>query len=111
MNTYINIANRMKQRREELGLEKKDIVEKIPGRTSSMYAQWESGRTKLHAEDIILLARALECSSDYLLFGKENISEENFKTAKYIMEAGINAEEICSFFSVIKKICQSQGIL
>lgn len=111
MRIYKEVAERIIIRRNELKLKKEDMVQRITGLSLPQYTQWESGATKFSAKDISFLSVALECSSDYLLFGRDNIPKDYSNLIKYLKEAGINAGEILSTIGLIRKVCQGNIIL
>ena len=67
------IGDRIRQRRNELGLTQKELAAKINPGTSietaphTQVAQWESGKKKPGTDALIRLCNALDCDIDYIL--------------------------------------------
>jgi transcriptional regulator with XRE-family HTH domain len=59
-------SNRIKQLRKELHLTQKQLADKI-NVSSQVISNWERGYTEIGREDLIELAAALDCSTDYLI--------------------------------------------
>jgi transcriptional regulator with XRE-family HTH domain len=63
---------RMVARREHLNLSQADVAQRVGGKTSlEQISHYEHERRSPGAQAIVDLARALECSTDYLLGVKE----------------------------------------
>ena len=67
------IGDRIRQRRNEIGLTQKELAAKINPGTSietaphTQVAQWESGKRKPGTDALIRLCNALDCDMDYIL--------------------------------------------
>lgn len=67
------IGDRIRQRRNEIGLTQKELAAKINPGTSietaphTQVAQWESGKKKPGTDALIRLCNALDCDMDYIL--------------------------------------------
>ena len=67
------IGDRIRQRRNEIGLTQKELAAKINPVTSietaphTQVAQWESGKKKPGTDALIRLCNALDCDIDYIL--------------------------------------------
>ncbi len=62
----IEIGERLKMIREEAGYSQEAFAEKI-GCCAITVSRWENGHTSMKAGDIIMIAKFLNISSDYLL--------------------------------------------
>ncbi|MCU8034397.1 MULTISPECIES: helix-turn-helix transcriptional regulator [unclassified Shewanella] len=60
---------RMKQRRKELGLTQPAVAKSI-GLTKATVSLWESGSTSPKGENLHALAKVLNCTPEYLLYGE-----------------------------------------
>ncbi|MCS6114489.1 helix-turn-helix transcriptional regulator [Shewanella baltica] len=60
---------RMKQRRKELGLTQPAVAKAI-GLTKATVSLWESGSTSPKGENLHALAKVLNCTPEYLLYGE-----------------------------------------
>lgn len=73
MNKYDTKAfgARVKARRLELGLSQAQVAAKV-GIDRASVSQWETGSTKkVDADHLFLAAEALDCSPEWLLYGRE----------------------------------------
>ena len=67
------IGDRIRQRRNEIGLTQKELAAKINPGTSietaphTQVAQWENGKKKPGTDALIRLCNALDCDMDYIL--------------------------------------------
>ena len=69
-------AERIKQRRKELGLRAEDVAEQIGVSRSTMF-RYESGEIeKLPYTNLIPIARALNTTVEYLMFGDNENKKE-----------------------------------
>lgn len=69
-------AERIKQRRKELGLRAEDVAEKIGVSRSTMF-RYESGEIeKLPYTNLVPIAKALNTTVEYLMFGCEGDKKE-----------------------------------
>jgi len=60
------LKERLRQLRKENGLTQKELAEKIGVLNYRIY-DWENGRSEPSLDDLVLLAQALDVSTDYLL--------------------------------------------
>lgn len=70
----MEVGNRIKQLRKNLHLTQKQLADKI-NVSSQVISNWERGYTEIGQEDLRGLARALDCSTDYLLGISDNIEK------------------------------------
>lgn len=76
------MGERMKARREYLGLTQADVAGKLSVERAT-YAQYEIGRNLYPSTDLPKLARVLRCSTDFLL-GEESLDDSDIGiVAKY----------------------------
>ncbi len=68
----MEISDRIKQRLADLGLKSVDII-KATGVTSGGVSQWVNGATKPKGEKLLIIARLLKCSPDWLISGRGEI--------------------------------------
>ncbi|MBB1489076.1 LexA family protein [Oceanospirillum sediminis] len=66
------INERIKQRRKELGLTQQDIANKLKI-TKASISLWENGSTQPKGENLFALSKVLNCSQEWLLYGKGDI--------------------------------------
>jgi len=66
------VGSRLKFRRRQMKLTQKALSEYV-GVTASAVTQWESDTTKLSAESLIQVCHKLNCSPDWLIFGRGDI--------------------------------------
>lgn len=66
-------GDRVKARRGELGLSQRKLGERC-GISGSAIAQWESGQTKLSSESLMLVAKALETTPEWIMSGESKQS-------------------------------------
>ena len=59
------VAERIKQRRKELGLSQEDLAKKLEVERSTV-SKWESGKTNLKQSMVVKLANALDCSPTWI---------------------------------------------
>lgn len=64
----LSFGSRIRKRREELLISKKELAEKL-GITSKFMDDIESGARGVSLKNLVLLSQILEISTDYLLFG------------------------------------------
>ena len=67
---YMDMTERMQNRRKELGYTQAVLAKKV-GVSRVSVTQWESGDTSPRGENLYTLCKKLECSPDWLLYGKE----------------------------------------
>lgn len=68
-NTLVQIGERIRERRKQLGLSQEDLA-KIVDISSQTISNTELGIKSIRAESIVLIAKALKTSTDFLLLGK-----------------------------------------
>lgn len=61
------IANRIKRRREQLGMTQEDLASKMGYKQKSTIAKWELGIRDVPARKVAALAEALETQAEYLV--------------------------------------------
>lgn len=92
----MNIAERIKQRREDVGLTLKEVA-LIVGVAESTILRWESGEvSKLDINRVEALAKALKCSPAYIM-GWEEIEVKYQLIDLYDQATDEEKEEIVSF--------------
>lgn len=62
----MDIGKTIKELRKEMGLSQTQLA-KIVGYSQSVIAKWEKDESEPNAKAILKLAKALDCSCDYLL--------------------------------------------
>ena len=73
-------AKRLKQLREAHGWNKKQLGDKV-GLTNVSILEFEKGRKTPSVETLVALARALDCSTDFLLGLSEHVTREGGETS------------------------------
>lgn len=63
------ISQRVKQRRNDIGLTQAEVAE-LAGITQQSYQQIEAGETK-RPRHLLEIAQALRCTANWLMFGEE----------------------------------------
>ncbi|MDG1642959.1 helix-turn-helix domain-containing protein [Klebsiella huaxiensis] len=63
------IGSRIRERRNELGLTQRDVGAAV-GRSTGAVTQWEADMTKPNGQNLMRLAKFLNCSPEWLLSGK-----------------------------------------
>ncbi|ECA3873159.1 helix-turn-helix domain-containing protein [Salmonella enterica subsp. enterica serovar Abony] len=63
------IGSRIRERRNELGLTQRDVGAAV-GRSTGAVTQWEADMTKPNGQNLMRLAKLLNCSPEWLLSGK-----------------------------------------
>lgn len=69
-----HIGDRIRERRKALDLNQPELG-KLVGRSKGAVSQWESGLVKPDRDSMIGLAKALQCSQQWLLDGVEGTTE------------------------------------
>ena len=82
-------AQRLRQRREALGLHKQDMANKV-GVSLTTIQQYEKGQMP-KGEFAVRLAEALDCSLDWLLAGKEAVDDGSAGEARLVMVPMVEA--------------------
>ncbi len=72
----LDIGKRIASRRTQLGLTQEQVAEKA-GLSHQFFACVERGLKNMRAESIIKLSKAMDISTDYLLFGKSTDIDRN----------------------------------
>lgn len=67
----MNMSDRIIARRKELGLTQRSLADLV-GLSSVSVLKWENGQNEPRGKNLFALARALECSPTWLLFGDED---------------------------------------
>lgn len=70
----VAIGNRIRQAREAKGWSQEDVA-KIVNLSPSTVSQWENGGQRIKIDTLAVVAQALECSVDWLLYGKERVEK------------------------------------
>ncbi|WP_225884482.1 LexA family protein [Halomonas elongata] len=86
------IGDRIRQRRTELGMNQPQLGKRI-GRSKGAISQWESGKAKPDRDSLIVLAKGLQCSQEWLLEGKEGIQESR---EPYQLESNVGPAPVMS---------------
>ena len=99
----LSFGSRIRKRREELLISKKELAEKL-GITSKFMDDIESGARGVSLKNLVLLSQILEISTDYLLFG--NGSKASKQVFNNILESCPQAKlEVLA--EIIGKIIES----
>lgn len=77
------ISDRIKIKRTELQLSQRDLADKI-GVTSVAVSRWELDYSQPKGKNLLSLAKALKCTPNWLLNGREN-TEVEFEGIKYVL--------------------------
>lgn len=72
-------VDRARERMKSIGKTQSDLAGPLGVKTRSAVGHYFSGRRKLSADQVAGLARALQCSIDYLLTGENPIKRENIE--------------------------------
>ncbi|HBD1758446.1 TPA: helix-turn-helix domain-containing protein, partial [Escherichia coli] len=72
MNTQL-MGERIRARRKELKI-RQAALGKMVGVSNVAISQWERSETEPNGENLLALAKALQCSPDYLLKGEDSLS-------------------------------------
>jgi transcriptional regulator with XRE-family HTH domain len=77
---------RVKRRRQELGLNQQQLADRI-GVEQSAVSHWETGkRVPVHLSQFDRIAKALECSTAWLLFGVTTPKDQRVAHVLEVME-------------------------
>ena len=63
----MHLDQNIKKRREALGLTQKQLAKKVGKKNRFWIANLESGRSRPNGEDLVALARALNCTAESLV--------------------------------------------
>lgn len=66
----VEIGKRVRRRREELGFTREQLAEQCD-LSARFFAEIESGRKNMTTKSLFKVARVLNLSADYILFGEE----------------------------------------
>ncbi|GGA31386.1 helix-turn-helix domain-containing protein [Psychrobacillus lasiicapitis] len=80
--------NRIRQLRKELHLTQKQLADKI-NVSSQVISNWERGYTEIGKEDLKELAKALDCSADYII-GISEIKHQSTDTGNDEFDKWLN---------------------
>lgn len=76
----MEISDRIKQRLNLLGLKSVDII-RATGVTSGGVSQWVSGATKPKGEKLLIIAKLLKCSPEWLISGRGDVDQDSSSTS------------------------------
>ena len=71
--------DRLRETRKKTGLSQRQFAKKI-GLGSDLYNKYEQGVSRPSPENLVIIANALDCTTDYLLGRKDTPSSENEET-------------------------------
>lgn len=71
----MTVGDRVRQRRNELGLKQEDLAQKA-GISKSFLSDVENGKRSIGAETLLDLSRAMGVSLDYLMTGEDSDDQE-----------------------------------
>jgi len=97
--TNAEIGKRIKDTREELKITREELADKAGISTKFLY-EVENGRKGISAETLFKLSKALSCSCDYILVGKE---QGNYGELGYALK-NFNQKQIKKIGEIIKLI-------
>jgi len=92
-----NIGDRIRDLRDRRGFKQQELAEKI-GTSRQVLSNWERSYTPVDTEGVAKLAKVLEVSADYILYGREGGS-----TVKQIALALEGDDELLAFFDDLSK--------
>jgi transcriptional regulator with XRE-family HTH domain len=90
-----NFGERLAQRRRELGLEQSDLA-KASGVSRGSISHYEKGLYEPKLEVLVLLARKLSCSADWLLGSDSSPAPPNTNVPAWILPMCSKLEKIKS---------------
>jgi len=102
----MNLGERVKNKRIDLGMKQTELAQKI-GISSGAMSGIESGKKDVSRETIAKISKALEISTDYIIFGKEEaekISTEENEFLKLINTDISIKEALESILNAKKKV-------
>lgn len=94
-----DIGKRIANLRKSMNMNKEQFS-KLIGISGQYLGTVEAGINGLSVDSIVNLCKNTNISADYILFGKENITEEKLKSIFY----GIDEAQIDSAFKVLQDI-------
>jgi len=92
-----SIGDRIRDLRGRRGFKQQELAEKI-GTSRQVLSNWERSYTPVDTEGVAKLAKILEVSADYILYGREGGS-----TIKQIALALEGDDELLAFFDDLSK--------
>ena len=92
-----SIGDRIRDLRDRRGFKQQELAEKI-GTSRQVLSNWERSYTPVDTEGVAKLAKILEVSADYILYGREGGS-----TIKQIALALEGDDELLAFFDDLSK--------
>ena len=92
-----SIGDRIRDLRDRRGFKQQELAEKI-GTSRQVLSNWERSYTPVDTEGVAKLAKVLEVSADYILYGREGGS-----TIKQIALALEGDDELLAFFDDLSK--------
>ena len=92
-----SIGDRIRDLRDRRGFKQQELAEKI-GTSRQVLSNWERSYTPVDTEGVAKLAKVLEVSADYILYGREGGS-----TVKQIALALEGDDELLAFFDDLSK--------
>lgn len=102
---YSVIGKRIRKAREVKGLTQEILAEKLD--VSNAYiSKIERGKTALNLDRLSELCEVLEESTDYLLRGTNNVSDDYLRNEIMLMLEGCSPEKIKLIAQVIKPIVE-----
>lgn len=93
------IGERISKLRRDMNMNKEQFA-KLIGISGQYLGTVEAGVHGLSLDSIITLCEKVNCSADYILFGRENITDESLKT----LFVGIDKSQIDSAFNVLQSM-------
>jgi len=93
------IGDRIRDLRDRRGFKQQELAEKI-GASRQVLSNWERGYTLVDTDGIARLAKILEVSTDYILYGKDVDSASPIKQIALALEGD---DELLTFFNELIK--------
>ncbi len=97
--TKAEIGKRIKETREEAKITREELADKAGISTKFLY-EIENGKKGLSAETLLKISRALSCSSDYILTGK---NKEDYDSINKMLES-FNKKQLNSISEILRLI-------
>lgn len=106
------VGERVRRRRNELGLKQEDLAQKA-GISKSFLSDLENGKRSIGAETLLDLGRAMGLSLDYLMTGngsKEHEGEEQIPPAlaKFAAEEGLSVRDTLTLLHMHEQIAATR---
>ncbi len=79
---WVEIGNRLRQRRTQLGMTQQDICNKLDT-LQTHYSRIETGKAGISIEMLLKICEILDVSTDYVLLGKISNSNESMLVQYY----------------------------